>query len=64
MNPDNYSFIAECPECKTPRGVSCSRAQVKTGEPVKVYAVHCDHGWTLTPGASSKLRENSSVFGS
>ncbi len=62
MNPDSYSFIAECPYCKTERGVSCSREQAKTGEPIKVYAIRCDHSWTLTPELSKTLREKTSVL--
>jgi hypothetical protein len=62
MNPDTYNFTAECPQCKTTRGVSCSRAQVKTGQPVEIYAIACDHSWTLTPEQSQQLRDNSTAF--
>lgn len=62
MNPDSYNFVAECPQCKTDRGVSCSREQVKTGQPIEVYASACNHHWTLTPDQSQKLRENSTAF--
>jgi|GEM_PF-2875477 len=62
MNPDSYNFTAECPYCNQKRGVSCSRAQVKTGEPVRVYAVACNHHWTMTPEDSKELRDNTSVL--
>ena len=45
--------------CKESRGVSCSRRQAATGEPIEVYAISCDHTWKLTSGDSKKLRENS-----
>ena len=57
-SPDYYNFIAECPYCKESRGVSCSRAQAATDEPIEVYAIHCDHTWRFTPEDSRKLREN------
>ena len=57
-SPDYYNFIAECPYCKESRGVSCSRTQAATGEPIEVYAIQCDHAWRLTPEDSRKLREN------
>ena len=41
--PDSYNFIAGCPYCKESRGVSCSRNQAATGEPIEVYAIQCDH---------------------
>ncbi|MCU1305056.1 MAG: hypothetical protein JWQ87_5340 [Candidatus Sulfotelmatobacter sp.] len=62
MNPDSYNFKAECPECETRRSVSCSRAQVKTGQPVKVYSIQCDHNWSLSPEDSKKLRENMTTW--
>jgi hypothetical protein len=48
MNPDTYAFVAECPQCKTVRGVNSSQAQVKTGQRIEVFAVACGHTWTLT----------------
>jgi hypothetical protein len=60
--PDYYNFIAECPYCKESRGVSCSRSQAATGEPIDVYAIQCDHTWKLTPADSKKLRENSEAL--
>ena len=64
MNPDSYNFTAECPNCKEKRGVSCSRSQAMTGEPIQVYAIQCDHGWKLTPEQSNKLLKNLSVLAS
>ena len=58
---DLYPFAAECPFCKVTRGVTCSRSQVRTGEPIEVYAIACDYSWTLTSEESRKLRENASV---
>jgi hypothetical protein len=58
-NPDGYNFIAECPYCKEKRGVSCSRTQAKSGEPIKVWAIQCNHTWALSPEDSKKLQENS-----
>jgi len=55
----DYSFIAFCPICNEKRGVTCSREQVRTGEPIKVYAIQCDHQWTLTPQDSKRLLESS-----
>lgn len=55
-NPDNYNFIAECPYCKESRGVSCSRRQIASYDPIEVYAIQCDHTWHLTPEESKKLR--------
>ena len=60
-NPDTYHFIAECPFCKEKRGVACSLSQAKTGAPIEVYAIQCDHHWKLTPEASDKLRDNSDL---
>jgi hypothetical protein len=62
MNPDSYSFIAYCPQCKEKRGVSCSRADIRSGRPMQVYAVACDHSWTLSPKDSQKLRENTAIL--
>ena len=61
-NTDIYQFTAECPKCKELRGVSCNRSQARTGEPIEVYAIHCDHTWKLTPEDSKKLRENSDLL--
>ena len=57
-NPDGYNFLAECPYCKELRGVSCSRVQAATNEPIEVYAIQCDHSWRLTSEDSKKLRDN------
>ena len=40
--------MAECPYCRELRGVSCSRSQAATNEPIEVYAIQCDHTWRLT----------------
>ncbi len=58
----DYPFVALCPLCNEVRGVNCSREQASTGEPIEVYAISCDHSWTLTPEDSKKLRENSDVL--
>ncbi len=55
-NPDAYSMIGECPICKTQVGMSCSKEQVLSGELVEVYAVTCNHNFTLTKEQSEKLR--------
>jgi hypothetical protein len=62
MNPDGYNFIAFCPTCKEKRGVSCSKKQAQTGEPIKVYAIQCDHHWTLTREDSKLLLGNSETI--
>jgi hypothetical protein len=64
LNPDSYNFTAECPHCNEKRGVSCSREQAKSVEPIKVYAIQCDHSWTLSAENSKMLRENSMVLAS
>ena len=55
----DYAFIAFCLFCKEKRGVNCSREQAMTGAPVEVYAIQCDHAWTLTREDSKKLMEHS-----
>jgi hypothetical protein len=61
MNPDSYNYKAYCNECQQMRSVSCSLADVRSGKSVKVYALACDHSWTLTPEDSKKLREHIST---
>lgn len=61
MNSDSYNFVAYYEECKEKRGVSCSIADIRSGKPVKVYAIACDHSWTLTPEQTEALRKNSTV---
>lgn len=61
-NPDSYNFIAYCEQCKENRGVSASRADIRSGGRVKVYAIACDHSWTLTPEDVEKLRKASDVL--
>jgi hypothetical protein len=58
----DYAFQMVCPFCNEMRGVNCSREQAKTGEPIEIYAISCDHKWTLTPEDSNRLRENSDVL--
>ena len=62
MSPDSYEFTNLCPFCNETRGVSCSKAQAKTGEPIEVYAIQCDHHWKLTPEESEKLLEYSKTI--
>jgi hypothetical protein len=57
----DYNFIALCPICKEKRGVTCSREQARTGEPVKVYAIQCNHSWALSAEDSKLLLENSTT---
>ena len=64
MNPDGYNFLAYCERCKEQRSVCCSRKQAATGEPVTVYAIACNHTWTLTAADSDLLREKTSVLAS
>lgn len=59
---DEYTFVARCPFCDAQRGVSCSKTQAKTGEPIEVYAIQCDHHWTLTPEQSKKLLQVSQTI--
>jgi hypothetical protein len=62
MNPDSYNFIAFCPICQEKRGVSCSKKQAQTGDPIKVYAIQCDHHWRLKPEDSKLLLEKSETI--
>jgi hypothetical protein len=48
MNPDACNFPAYCNECKQQRSVAASRIEIQSGNPVKVYAIACDHSWTLS----------------
>ncbi len=59
---DEYHFAARCPFCDAQRGVSCSKSQAKTGKPIEIYAIQCDHHWTLTPEQSKKLLEVSKTI--
>lgn len=58
MNPDGYNFLAICNECGEKRSVSTSRNQVILGDPVTVYAIACDHAWTLSPEETQKLSKH------
>jgi hypothetical protein len=62
MKTDSYSLIDRCPQCGEDRGVVCSKSQAQTGEPIKVYAVQCDHSWTLSQEASDRVREKSATI--
>ena len=55
----DYNFIALCPVCEEKRGVTCQREQARTGQPIKVYAIQCDHQWTLSAEDSKLLLEKS-----
>ena len=61
MNPDGYHFIALCPVCNEKRGVTCSKKQAQTDQKVRVYAVQCNHSWTLSQKDSDLLRKNTPV---
>jgi hypothetical protein len=56
MNPDSYNFLAFCKECNEERSVSCSRTEVLSDKPVEVYAIACDHSWTLSADEKEKLQ--------
>jgi hypothetical protein len=58
MNPDAYNFLAYCKECKEQRSVACSRAEIQSGNSVTVYAIACDHSWSLSAEEAKKLREH------
>jgi hypothetical protein len=58
MNTDSFPFVADCPICKEQRGVSASKAQIKQGGLVEVYAIQCDHSWKLSQETSEKLRKD------
>lgn len=60
----DYNFIALCPFCKEKRGVTCSREQARTGQPIEVYANQCRHEWTLSAEDSKLLLENSTTINS
>jgi hypothetical protein len=57
MNPDSYHFLMLCKECNENRSVSGSRADICSGRPVQVYAIACDHAWTLSPEGAEQLRQ-------
>jgi len=58
----DYNFIAMCPICQEKRGVTCQREQARTGKRVKIYAIQCNHQWTLTAEDSKLLLENSTMI--
>jgi hypothetical protein len=55
-NPDAYAMEGECPICKVRVGMSCSKKQALSGEPVEVYSITCNHTFFLTKDQSEKLR--------
>lgn len=57
MNKDTFPFVANCPICRKNRGVSASRAQIKQGGEIDVYAIECDHSWKLSQEISDKIRK-------
>jgi hypothetical protein len=57
MNPDAYHFLDFCWTCGEGRSVSASHNEIRSGKPVTVYAIACDHSWTLNPVKGQKLRE-------
>lgn len=57
MNPDAYNCRAYCKECKQQRSVASSRSEIQSGNPVKAYAIACDHSWSLSPEETIKLRD-------
>lgn len=58
MNPDAYTMIGECPTCKVPRDLHCSKKEALSDDPIEVYSASCDHHWTLTEEQSKKVREH------
>jgi hypothetical protein len=64
MNPDGYNFNACCPECQERRSVAASRIEIQSGNPVKVYAIACDHSWTLSLEETQRVRENMTAWAS
>lgn len=63
MNPDSYNFWMFCKECNERRSVSGGREVIKSGDTVQVYAIACDHAWTLTPEEADRVRDAMPVFG-
>lgn len=58
MNPDAYNFQAHCKEFGQQRTVASSRTEIQSSNPVTVYAIVCDHSWTLSSEETKKLREH------
>ena len=58
INPDSYTSMAKCPYCKEMRSVVCKRSKVETDAAIGVYAIQCDHAWTLSHEESKNLRQN------
>jgi hypothetical protein len=54
---DSPLFMAFCPNCQRKRGVTCTLNDVRARKPVKVYAIDCDHSWTLSPQETDALRQ-------
>jgi hypothetical protein len=54
---DGYVSRTGCPKCKESRSVTCSREDVKGDGAVKVWAIECDHSWTLSAKEKLRLRE-------
>jgi hypothetical protein len=55
--PDGYVSRTGCPICKDGRSVTCSRADVNGDGAVKVWAIECDHSWTISAKEKLRLRE-------
>lgn len=54
---DSPAFIAFCSKCQRKRGVTCNIKDVAARKAVKVYAIDCEHSWTLSPQETGVLRE-------
>jgi hypothetical protein len=61
MNPDSYNFLDFCATCGEGRSVAASHNQIRSGKPVTVYAIACDHSWTLDAAKTQKLRERTAI---
>jgi len=62
MNADGYNFLAYCDECKEMGSVSCSRNELRQGNPVTVCAIVCTHTWTLSTEDTKKIRDEVAAF--
>jgi hypothetical protein len=61
MNPDAYSHVYFCPECKELRSGVCSIAEAAKGGLIRVFLVCC-HTLTLTQEQSDNLRVEMAYF--
>jgi hypothetical protein len=61
VNPDSYHFLDFCGTCGENRSVRASHKEIRSGAIVTVYAIACDHSWTLNAAKSQKLRERTAA---